>query len=102
MVTHQGSFSATSESLTALGCSLLRMGADSQERCASLCAFNSTSLLCSFCCRRGRALYWTSLAEVNGFRRKRDIHSLVKNLSFLKMTPCLNTGKQLEQISVIF
>ena len=24
---------------------------------------------------------------------KRDIHSLVTNLSFLKMTPCLNTGE---------
>ena len=30
----------------------------------------------------GRALYWTSLAEVNRFRRERDIHYLVKNLSF--------------------
>ena len=48
----------------------------------------------------GRALYWTSLAEENRFRREQDIHSLVKNLSFLKMTPCLNTGEQLEQISV--
>ena len=48
----------------------------------------------------GHALYWTTVAEVNRFRRERDIHSLVKNLSFLKMTPCLNTGEQLEQISV--
>ena len=33
-------------------------------------------------------------------RRERDIHSPVKNLSFLKMTPCLNNGEQREQISV--
>ena len=55
-----------------------------------------------FAIGEGRALYWTSLAEVNRFRRERDIHFLVKNLSFLKMTPCLNTGEQLEQISVKF
>ena len=53
-----------------------------------------------FAVGEGRALYWTSLAEVNRFRRERDIHSLVKNLSFLKITPCLTTGEQLEQISV--
>ena len=50
-----------------------------------------------FAVGEGRALYWTSLAEVNRFRRERDIHSLVKNS---KMTPCLNTGELLEQISV--
>ena len=44
--------------------------------------------------------YWTSLTQVNRFRRERDIYSPVKNLSFLKMTPCLNTGEQHEQISV--
>ena len=53
-----------------------------------------------FAVGEGRALYWTSLAEVNRFSRERGIHSLVKNLSFLKMTPCLNTGEELEQISV--
>ena len=36
--------------------------------------------------------FWTTLTQVNRFRRERDIHSQVKNLSFLKMTPCLNTG----------
>ena len=53
-----------------------------------------------FAAGEGHALYWTSLTEVNRFRRERDIHSAVKNLSFLKMTPCLNAGEQLEQISV--
>ena len=37
---------------------------------------------------------------MNRFRRERDIHSPMKNLSFLKMTPCLNTSEQLAQISV--
>ena len=50
---YPGSFSANSESLTALGCSPLRMGADSQERFATLRDFNSTSLWCSYCCRKG-------------------------------------------------
>ena len=53
-----------------------------------------------FAAGEGHALYWTSLTQVNRFRRERDIRSSVKNLSFLKMTPCLNTGEQLEQISV--
>ena len=53
-----------------------------------------------FAAGEGRALYWASLTQVNRFRREREIHSSVKNLSFLKMTPCLNTGEQLEQISV--
>ena len=53
-----------------------------------------------FAAGEGHALYWTSLTQVNRFRRERDIHSSVKNLSFLKVTPCLNTGEQLEKISV--
>ena len=44
MATQPGSFRATSESWTALGCSPLKLGADSQERCATLRAFNSASL----------------------------------------------------------
>ena len=48
----------------------------------------------------GHAFYWMSLTQVNRFRQERDIHSPMKNLSFLKMTPCLNTNEQLEQISV--
>ena len=99
-MTHPGLFSATSESLAAFGCSPLRMGSDSQERCATLRAFNSTSIWCSFAAGEGHSLYLTSLTQVNGFRRERDIHSPMKNLSFLKMTPCLNTSEQLEQISV--
>ena len=46
----------------------------------------------------GHARFWTNLTQANWFRRERDIHSLVKNLSFLKMTPCLSNGKQHEQI----
>ena len=38
------SASATSESFTASGCSPLRMGVDSQERCSASHAFGSTSL----------------------------------------------------------
>ena len=43
LVTHPGSFSAASESLIVSGCSPLRMGADSHERCA-LRVYDSTSL----------------------------------------------------------
>ena len=32
--------------------------------------------------------------------QERDTHSPVKNLSFLKMTPCRNTGEQHQKISV--
>ena len=48
----------------------------------------------------GHALYWMSFTQVNRFRREQDVYPPVKNLSFLKMTPCLNTGEQHEQISV--
>ena len=41
---HTGSFSAKLESSTASGCSPLRTGVDSQERCAASHAFGSTSL----------------------------------------------------------
>ena len=41
---HPGLFNAISESLTASGLSPLRMGMDSQERCAMSHAFGSTSL----------------------------------------------------------
>ena len=67
---HTRSFSATLESSTAPGCSPLRMGVDSQERCAASHAFGSTSLWGSYCCRRG-----PYLTQVNWFRRERDIHS---------------------------
>ena len=57
-----------------------------------------------FAVREGRALYWMSLTEVNRFRRDRDnfYYSFPseKLVIFKKMTPCLNTGEQLEQISV--
>ena len=46
------------------------------------------------------ALYWTSLTQVNRFSQERDIHLQWKKLSYLKTTPCLNTGEQHEQISV--
>ena len=41
----------------------------------------------------GHVCFWTNLTQVNLLKRERDIHSQVKNLSFLKMTPCLNTCK---------
>ena len=62
-MTHLGSFSATSESLAALGCYPLRMGADSQEGCATL--FPRYDAV--FAAGEGRALYWTSLTQVNRF-----------------------------------
>ena len=48
----------------------------------------------------GHALFWASLTQVNRFRREQDIYSPVKNLSFLKTTPCLNIGEKHKQISV--
>ena len=90
---HRWSFSTTSESSTASGCSPLRMGVDFQDRCAALHAFSLTSLWGSYCCRRVSCLFWTNLIQSIWLRRERDIHSQVKNLSFLKMTPCLNTGE---------
>ena len=68
--------------------------------CNVMCFQFDIAMMQFFSVGEGHALYWTSLVEVNRFRRERDIHSLVKNLSFLKMSPCLNTGEQLEQISV--
>ena len=44
------------------------------------------------------ARFLTNLTQVNGFRRERDIHSPVKNLSYLKTTHCRNTGEQFERI----
>ena len=46
------------------------------------------------------APFLMNLIKVNSIGRDRDIHSIVKNLSFLKMTPCLYTGIQHERISV--
>ena len=46
----------------------------------------------------GHVRFWKNLTQVNWFRRERDIHSQVKNLSFLKMNPCLNNDKQHEDI----
>ena len=40
----------------------------------------------------GHVCFWTNSTQVKRFRRDRDIHYKVKNLSFLKTTPCLNTG----------
>ena len=47
--------------------------------------------------REGHVCFWTTLTQVNRFRPERDIHSQVKNLSYLKMTPCLNTVEKHEQ-----
>ena len=44
------------------------------------------------------ARFLTNLMQVHWIGWDRDIHSPVKNLSFLKMIPCLNTGVQYERI----
>ena len=99
-MTHPGSFSATSESLTALGCFPLRMTADPKNVVERYVLSIRPRYDAFIDAGEGHALYWTSLTQVNRFRRERDIYSPVKNLSFLKMTPCLNAGEQHEQISV--
>ena len=100
-MTHPGSFSATSESLTALGCSPLRMPADPKNVVQRYVLSIPPRYDLVIAAGEGHALYWTSLTQVNRFRREQDIYSPVKNLSFLKTTPCLNTGEQHEQISVL-
>ena len=67
-MTHPGSFSATSESLTALGCSPLRMGAENAVQCYVLSIGHRYDAV--FAVGEGRGLYWTSLAEVNRFSRE--------------------------------
>ena len=62
---HPGSFSATSESLTALGCSPLRMGADPknvlQRYVVSIRPRYDTVIAAG----KVHALYWTSLTRVD-------------------------------------
>ena len=82
---HPGLFSAILESSTASGCSTLRMGLDSQECCATLHAFNLTSLWCIYCRRRESCPFLKNLIQVNWIGQDLDIHSPVKNLSFLKI-----------------
>ena len=81
---HLGSFSATSEPSTASGYSPLRMGLDSQFDLVVMHLLLQEGVMSIF-------------DEFNS-RRERDIHSPVKILSFLKMTPCLYTGVQHERI----
>ena len=69
-----GSFGAISESSTASGYKLF------VRPCYE--AVNAAG--------EGHVWFWTNLTWVNLFRQERD---LVKNLSFLKITPCLNTGE---------
>ena len=86
--------------MTALGCSPLRMAADPKNVVQRYVLSIRPRYDAVIAAGEGHALYWTSLTQLNRFRRERDIYSPAKNLSFLKMTPCLNTGKQREQISV--
>ena len=74
---HLGSFSATSESSTTSGCSPLRMGLDSKEWCATLRAFNSTSLSCSYCCRRESCPFFDEFmsSELNWTRSRYSFSS---------------------------
>ena len=61
--------------------------------CVASHAIGLTSLWGSYAAGEGHVFSWTNLTQVNWFRRERDIHSQVKNLSFLKMTPCHRTGE---------
>ena len=78
----------------------IKNGCGSKERCATFVLSIPLRYDVVIAAGEGHALYWTSLPQVNQFRREQDIYSPVKNLSFLKTTPCLNTGEQHEHISV--
>ena len=95
---HPGSFSATSESSTASGCSPLRIGVDSQERCMASMLLVRPCYEPIIAARQGHVRLWTNFTHVDWFRRDQDNHWQVKNFWFLKMTPGLNTGEQHEQI----
>ena len=45
----------------------------------------------------GHVFFWTNLTQVNRFRQERDIHSQVKNLTFLKMTHCLTLANNMDR-----
>ena len=62
---HLGSFSATWESSTASGCSPLRMGVDSQERCAASHAFGRPHYEAVIAAGEGHVCFWTNLIQVN-------------------------------------
>ena len=62
---HPGSFSATSKSSTASGCSPLRVGKNSQERCAASHAFGSTSSEAVIAAGEGHVRFWTNSTQVN-------------------------------------
>ena len=74
LVMHPGSFSATSESLTALGCSTLRMAADPKNVVQRYVLSSPPRYDVVIAAGEGHALYWTSLTQVNRFSRERDIH----------------------------
>ena len=65
LATHPGSFSATLESSIVSGSSPLRMGTDSHEGSATLRAYDSISLGCSYCCSGGLCQFLTKLTQVN-------------------------------------
>ena len=81
-MTHPGSFSATSESLTALGCSPLRMAADPKNVLQRYVLSIPPRYDLVIAAREGHALYWTSLIQVNRFRREQDLLSSEKLFIF--------------------
>ena len=82
LVMHPGSFSATSESLTALGCSPLRMAADPKNVVQRYILSIPPRYDVVIAAGEGHALYWTSLTQVNRFSRERDIISSEKLVIF--------------------
>ena len=83
MAMHPESFSENSESSTVSGCSPLIMGLDSQAYCATLRAFSSTSLPCSYCCRRESCPFFDEFnsSELN-WKRSRYSFSIEKLVIF--------------------
>ena len=65
MVTHPGSFSATSESWTASGCSPLSMGVDSQERLRRHMLLVRPRYEAVIAAGESHVCFWTNLTQVN-------------------------------------
>ena len=69
-MTHPGSFSATSESLTALGCSPLRMAVDPKNVVQRYVLSIPPRYDAVIGAGEVHALYWTSLTQVKRFRQE--------------------------------
>ena len=64
-MTHPRSFSVTSESSTASGCSPSRMGVDSQERCVVSHALVQPRYEADIAAGESHVCFWTNLTQVN-------------------------------------